>query len=511
MRTEISIEDMAVFCKRKGFVYPNSELYNGLAGFFDFGPYGAELKNNIKQAWWKYFVHDREDIVGIDGSIICHPKVWVASGHVAVFNDPIVECTKCAEKYRADHLIEENTDVKVEGLKAAELNKILQDSGLSCPKCKGKLGEVGDFNMMFTTAVGPKGAGDNRAFLRPETAQLMFTNFRAVIENARMKLPFGIAQMGKSFRNEISPRNFLFRCREFEQMEIEYFVHPDLRTECPYTDFGTWKMKVYSADMQAKGQPEKLMSVKDALKKKIIKNPWHAYWLAASHSWFVNHGTRSEKLRVRQHLEHEKSHYASDTWDLEYQFPFGWKELEGIADRGDYDLQQHMKYSGKDLGIFDEATKKKVVPHVIAEPSLGVERSFLVFLFDAYEDSKERGNIVLHLHPSIAPIKVGIFPLVGKLEEEAHKVFKDLQKSFTCVFDRSGSIGRRYARADELGIPFCVTVDFESGTVTVRDRETTAQVRVPIPKLKESLQGLIDGTRDFKDIGPKVEPSDTFK
>ncbi len=504
VRTEISIEDMAAFCKRKGFVYSNSEIYNGLTGFFDFGPYGVELKNNIKQQWWKYHVQSREDVVGIDGSIITHPKVWEASGHVGAFQDPLIECSKCGEKYRADQFIEEHAKVSADGMQAQEINEFIAKKKLVCPKCKSSFKEVQAFNMMLATNVGPKIDEESKTYLRPETAQLMFVDFRLVVENARLKLPFGIAQVGKAFRNEISPRNFLFRCREFEAMEIEYFVHPKKYQDCPYiAEVINKEFMVLSASMQEKKEAAKRMTVRESLEKGVIANPWHAYWMAVELKWFEDLGARKEKFRIRQHLSKEKSHYATDTWDIEYEFPFGWKELQGFAGRGDFDLQQHMKHSGKDLSLFDEETKEKVVPHVIAEPALGVERSFLVFLFDAYEDSVERGNIVLHLHPRLAPIKVGVFPLVNKLEDEAKEIFKEIQAEFTAAFDRSGSIGRRYARADELGIPYCVTVDFDTKEkgVTIRDRETTMQIRVPINELKDALRDLLSGNISFGQAG----------
>ncbi|MBU0757121.1 MAG: glycine--tRNA ligase, partial [Nanoarchaeota archaeon] len=488
-------------CKKKGFIFPNSELYGGMAGFFDYGPLGSELKKNIKDAWWKYHVQDRDDVVGIDGSIITHPKVWVASGHVANFQDLMLECSKCHEKIRADTYIEEKLSVAADGWKADQINVAVKENNLNCPKCKGAFKETEDFNLMFSTNVGPKVDKDSIAYLRPETAQLMFADFRQVTDSSRVKLPFGIAQMGKAFRNEISPRNFLFRCREFEQMEIEYFIHPDAVDKCPYLDeVADYEFLVYSADMQKDNKEHQLMKAGDACKKGIIKTPWHAFWLALEHQWFTDLGVEPKKLRVRQHISTEKSHYALDTWDLEYQFPFGWKELEGMANRTDFDLQQHMKHSGKDLSLFDADTNKKVVPYVVAEPSLGVDRSFLVFMFDAYTTRKdEKGNdvVVLKLHPKIAPVKVAVLPLVNKLETKAREVYALIKKEFTCTFDRGGSIGRRYARADESGIMYCVTIDFETiekdDSVTIRDRDTAEQKRVKIGDLKAELVGLLAG------------------
>ena len=491
----LSISEMATFCKKKGFVYPNSEMYGGLSGFWDYGHLGSELKNNLKQSWWKFHVHSREDIVGIDGSIITHPKVWVASGHVANFADLLVECQKCKEKYRGDQLIEDVLKISADGMKAHDINKLVREHHITCKKCGSALGEASSFNLMFSTGVGP--AGNVTAYLRPETAQLMFTNFNLVEEHARLKLPFGIAQMGEAFRNEISPRDFLFRCREFEQMEIEYFIHPKQTNSCPFLEeVEEMEVNIFSAEMQEKKKPHASMTLKEAVKKHIIKTPWHAYFLGLELSWFINLGVNPEHLRVRQHIPTEKSHYALDTWDLEYQFPFGWKELLGMANRTDYDLKAHMEISKKDLSIFDEESKEKIIPHVVCEPSLGVDRAFLVFLFDAYQDDKERGNIVLKLHPNLAPIKVGVFPLVNKVHDEARSVFTLIRKQFYCQFDKSGSIGRRYARADEIGIPFCVTIDFQTQqdhTVTIRDRDSTKQIRVKISELSQKLEGLING------------------
>lgn len=503
----ITIDEMATFCKRKGFVYPNSEIYGGLAGFFDYGPLGVEMKNNLKNDWWRVHVTQRDDIVGIDGSIICHPKVWQASGHVGGFVDIVLECSKCDEKLRADHYIEDTLKIAADGLTMERLTELLREHNLKCPRCKSPFNEPRTFNLMFSTHIGPVADETSLAYLRPETAQLIFTNFRLVQENARLKLPFGIAQMGRAFRNEISPRNFLFRCREFEQMEIEYFIHPDDMMNCPFVkDFKDHKLLIYSAEMQEKGQEMAEMKVDDALKKGIIKTPWHGFWLAFTHRWFTSLGIRPGNLRVRQHLPKELSHYALDTWDLEYNFPFGWKELQGIANRTDFDLKQHIKHSGKDLSLFDEQRKEKVIPHVVAEPSLGVDRSFLVFLFDAYDDDKERGNIVLHLHPKLAPVKVAVFPLLANKPElmaKSSEVYGMLKLEFACQFDRSGSIGRRYARQDEIGTPFCVTIDFDSlekDDVTVRERDTTEQVRVKTDKLVETLAGLLSGSVAFTDL-----------
>ncbi len=487
---KLTIEEMSVFCKRKGFVYPNSEIYGGMSGFFDYGPLGVELKNNVKAEWWKAHVHQRSDVAGIDGSIITSPKVWEASGHVANFSELMLTTKKSKTKIRADQFIEEKLKMPADGMSADEINQLIKKNKLTYNG--EEFEELRDFNLMFETAIGPEGG--QKAYLRPETAQLIFTNFRLVQENARLKLPFGIAQVGKAFRNEISPRDFLFRCREFEQMELEYFVHPESINSCQYIkDFDAYSFNVLTSDMQKNRQQPEKMAVKEMLARKLIM-PWHAYWLAFEHKWLTSLGVKAENLRIRQHVPKEKSHYATDTWDLEYSFPFGWKELEGISNRGDYDLQQHIKHSGKDLSYFDEGTKSKVVPHVVAEPSLGVDRTFLVFMFDAYEHDKERENIVLHLHPKLAPIKVAVFPLVSNKEEIvklAKEVHNELKSEFRCFYDQSGSVGRRYARMDEAGTPYCVTIDFDSLTgkdLTIRDRDTTEQTRVKIKDLKEELR-----------------------
>lgn len=492
----ITIEEMAAFCKRRGFIYPNSEIYGSIAGFFDYGPLGVELKNNIKKQWWKTFVNSRPDIVGIDGSIITHPMVWHASGHVDSFQDIMIECLKCHERYRADQLLDENVD----SLNPKEIDSLIKKRNIKCQKCKSELSNSSPFNLMFHTYVGPKQDKDSKTFLRPETAQVIFTNFKLVQENARLKLPFGIAQIGKAFRNEISPRHFLFRSREFEQMEIEYFVDPKKSNDCPYIDeVNNHEITVYSEEMQKNKEKPKKMKIKNALSKKIIKNPWHAYWLVQNHKWFVGLGVNSDNFRIRQHLKDELSHYSSDTWDMEYNFPFGWKELLGIADRSDFDLKQHSKYSKKDLSLFEEESKRKILPYVIAEPSLGVDRSFLVFLYDAYTYDKKRENIVLKLHQKLAPIQLAIFPLLSNKEQltkKALEVFNLLREEFVCEFDSSGSIGRRYARRDEVGCPYCITIDFDSiklNDVTIRDRDTTKQIRIKIKECKEIIKKLING------------------
>ncbi len=478
-KTEISIEDLTSFCKKKGFVYQSGEIYGGLAGFWDYGHLGVELKNNIKKAWWKYHVYGRRDLVGIDGSIITHPKVWKASGHVDSFSDVFVTCKKCKKDNKIDR---------------AELGKV------KCEFCGGDYDEetAKDFKLMFKTNVGQ----DSESYLRPETAQLIFTNFKYVYDNARLKLPSGIAQIGKAFRNEIAPRDFLFRSREFEQMEIEYFIKPD--SKCPYEILNE-EILIYSAKNQEKNEEPIKMGIKDALEKNLIQKDWHAYWLATEFKWFKNLGVNPNSFRIRQHKKDELAHYSSDCWDLEFKFPFGWKELEGIADRKNYDLSQHEKHSKKDLKIFDEESKEKFLPEVVCEPSLGVERSFLVFMFDSYHVDKERNNVVLKLNPQLSPIKVAIFPIIKKPEFEkmSEEIFNNLKKEWNILYDNSGSIGRRYARNDEVGTPFCITVDEDSlknKDVTIRDRNTTQQKRIKISNLKNILRDLIDGEIKFENL-----------
>ncbi len=487
---------MAAFCKRKGFVYPAAEIYGGLAGFFDYGPLGVELKNNIKSAWWKTHVHNRTDVAGIDGSIITNPQVWVASGHVANFSDLMLTTKKSKTKVRADQFIEDQLKVPADGMSAEEINNLVKEHKL---KLNGEdFEEVKDFNLMFETNVGP--VSGSSAYLRPETAQSIFPNFRLVQENARMKLPFGIAQIGKAFRNEISPRDFLFRCREFEQMELEYFVHPNEVNKCPYiNEVKDVKVQYVSAYMQEKDEKEKSGTIAELLKQNIITSEWQAYWLATEHEWFANLGANMKKFRLRQHVSTEKSHYAVDTWDLEYNFPFGWKELQGIANRGDYDLKQHQETSKKELSYFDQESKEKVLPHVVAEPSQGVDRAFLVFLFDAYDDKDKRGFTVLKLHRTLAPYKVAVFPLLSnkpELVKKATEVFETLRDQTTVFFDKTGAIGRRYARQDEIGTPLGITIDFdtlEDGTVTIRDRDTTKQVRAKIDDLQMIVMKYLQG------------------
>ena len=478
----LSIDELATFCKRRGFVYPSGEIYGGLAGFWDYGPIGVELVNNIKREWWKFHVQHREDMVGIDGSIITNPKVWEASGHVESFVDVIVVNKKTGEKKKVDKH-------EVKGL--------------------GKEWEVkGEFNPMFMTKVGAIKEDSTEAYLRPETAQLIFADFKEVWENARLKLPAGIAQIGKAFRNEISPREFLFRAREFEQMEIEYFIAPGM--SCPYIDeIRGIEIEILSEEMQRRGEEKgEKMEIYGAWKKGVIKTDWHAYWLSEELRWFIMLGANPDKFRARQHTSEERSHYASDTWDLEYKFPMGWRELQGFANRSNYDLSQHAKKSGKNFEV--QAEKGNVLPEVVCEPSLGVGRAFLVFLFEAYGYDKERENVVLSLSPKIAPFKAAVFPLISKGEvlEMSREVFKELKEEFNVFFDKSGSIGRRYARQDEIGTPYCITIDSDSlkkKDVTIRDRDSTKQIRVKSKDLLGVLRGLLSEREGFEGAGKIVE------
>ena len=474
---KISIEDMAVFCKRKGFVYQSGDIYGGFAGFWDFGHLGVEMKNNLKNEWWKYFV-GREDIVGIDGSIITHPQVWKASGHVDSFSDVFVVCKKCKKAGKVDR---------------SELGKV------NCENCGGEydIESAKDFKLMFETNVGESG----KAYLRPETAQLIFTDFKSVYENSRLKLPCGIAQVGKAFRNEIAPRDFLFRSREFEQMEMQYFVDPDKEDECP----GYGKIKNKKIKILDSNKKESILSISEMVKKNIFKNKWHAYWLYYSYEWFVLLGIDKNNLRLREHEKEELAHYANAAVDIEYNFPTGWKEIFGSHDRGQFDLGEHEKFSKKDLKVFDEETKEKILPQVI-ESSFGVERAFLVFMFDSYFADKEKDNVVLKLHPKLAPVKAAIFPIVKqeKYEKLSQEIFESLSKEWNVVHDKSGSIGRRYARNDESGTPFCITIDDESikkKDVTIRNRDTRKQVRVKISELKNTLRKLIEKEIDFESAG----------
>lgn len=462
----ITIEEMAAFCKRKGFVFPSSELYGGLAGFFDYGPFGVELKKNIVREWWRFMVLKRENIVGMDGAIISPEAVWKASGHLSSgFADVLLSCSKCKTVVRADVFIQEATGKDVAGASPEEIDRIVREENLACPACNSAFKKASLLNLMFPVTIGVSDDSGVRAYLRGETTQMIYLDFKLVAHAARLKLPCGIAQVGKAFRNEISPRNFLFRCREFEQMEMQFFI---------------------------RGAEEA---------------QWFSFWKKERLSWWSSLGVKKERLRFHPHKKEELAHYAKAAEDIEYAFPFGWKEIEGVHNRGDWDLSNHAKQSKKSLAVFDEEAKQNVTPHVI-ETSAGLDRAFLAFLFEAFDNDQERGNIVLHLHPRLAPVKFAVFPLVkkGGLREKAREVFSLLQGAFDdapVVFDDGGSIGRRYARQDEIGTPFCITVDFDSlekNDVTVRDRDSTRQVRVPLAELEGLARRLVRGDVVFSSL-----------
>jgi glycyl-tRNA synthetase len=456
----VTMDKIVAFCKRRGFVYQSSEIYGGIRSSYDYGPLGVEMKRNIKEEWWRRMVHMREDMVGLDSAIIMHPRVWEASGHTLTFNDMLVESRTSKRRYRADHLIEDATGIDAEGLSPEQLTKIIQeDDRVKDPVDGGRdFAPVRPFNLMFETYMGPVKTPENLAYLRPETAQGIFVNFKNVLQTSRVKVPFGIAQIGKSFRNEITPGNFIFRTREFEQMEMEFFVEPG-------TD-----------------------------------EAWHEYWIEERWNWYTDLGLKEENLRRYEHPEEKLSHYSKRTVDIEYNYAsVGWSELEGIANRTDFDLKQHAAYSGENLEFFDQATGQRYVPYVI-EPAVGPDRIMLAFLVDAYTEEEVRGEArtVLKLHPRIAPTKAAVFPLSKKepVSTIARELYDDLKGDYRIFYDDSGSIGRRYRRQDEAGTPFCVTVDFdtiEDKKVTIRDRDTLEQERVPITAVRDRLKALISG------------------
>jgi glycyl-tRNA synthetase len=483
---KLTIDELASFCKRKGFVFKSSEIYGGMAGFWDFGPLGAELYTNIRREWWKFFVQEKENMVGIDASVISHPRTWKASGHLKSFSDVAVRCKKCKKSTKIDK----------------------SEQGKAKCECGGEYEILGEFSLMFKTKVGALDAQD--AYLRGETAQGMFMDFRLVQETSRKQLPFGIAQIGKCFRNEIAPRDFLFRSREFTIAELEFFIHPE-ETKCELLDSEhlSLKLRLLDADTQEKGKTElKETSIKKMLEEKRLEE-WHAYWLAEQLLWFGRLGLLGG-IKVREHMKTELSHYSSATFDIDYEYPFGSMEVAGNANRGQFDLTQHIKESGEKLDIFDEKTKKRVIPRVI-EPTFGIERVFLALLCKAYSYDKSRENIVLKIPAFLAPIKAAVFPIVKvdeKLVKMSREVFKELAKEWNVIYDDSGSVGRRYSRNDEAGTPFCITLDEESlknKDVTIRDRDTTKQIRVKISELKEALGKLINSEIGFEKAGKVVE------
>ena len=455
---EKTMEKIVALAKSRGFVYPGSEIYGGLANTWDYGNLGVELKNNVKKAWWKKFIQENPYNVGVDCAILMNPQTWVASGHLGGFSDPLMDCKECKERFRADKLIEdfmEEKEMKIEGSidgwSQEKMMEFIEENHVLCPSCgKHDFTDIRQFNLMFKTFQGVTEDSKNTVYLRPETAQGIFVNFKNVLRTSRKKIPFGIGQVGKSFRNEIAPGNFTFRTREFEQMELEFFCEPETDLE------------------------------------------WFSYWKEFCINWLQTLGIKKEEMRVRDHEKEELSFYSKATTDIEFLFPFGWGELWGIADRTDYDLTQHQNTSGEEMSYFDDEKKIKYVPYVI-EPSLGADRVTLAFLCSAYdEEMLDDGEMrtVLHLHPALAPVKVGVFPLSKKLSEKTWEIYEQLSKYYNCEYDDRGNIGKRYRRQDEIGTPFCITYDFDTetdGAVTVRDRDTMEQVRVKIEDLKAYL------------------------
>jgi len=457
MAVEKTMDKIVALCKSRGFVFPGSDIYGGLANSWDYGPLGVEFKNNVKKAWWKKFVQESPYNVGVDCAILMNPQVWVASGHVGGFSDPLMDCKECKVIFRADKLVEDHMTengaevASADGWTNEQLMEYITKNNIVCPKC-GKLNytEIRKFNLMFKTFQGITEDSSSEIFLRPETAQGIFVNFKNVQRSSRKKVPFGIAQIGKSFRNEITPGNFTFRTREFEQMELEFFCKPGTDLE------------------------------------------WFGFWKDYCWNFLMNLGVNKDNLRIRDHGQEELSFYSNATSDIEYLFPFGWGELWGIADRTDYDLNKHAEHSGTDMTYMDPTTNEKYVPYVI-EPSLGADRVTLAFLVDAYDEEElEGGDVrtVLHLHPALAPYKAAVLPLSKKLSEKADEVYSLLAKNFNIEYDETGSIGKRYRRQDEIGTPFCITVDFETendGCVTIRHRDSMTQERVKIEELNDFI------------------------
>ena len=461
--TNLTMDKIVALCNNRGFIFPGSDIYGGLANTWDYGPLGVEFKNNVKKAWWRKFVQESPYNVGMDCAILMNPETWVASGHVVSFNDPLMDCKSCKARFRADKLIEDYanehglTDIHPDGWTNEKMSEYIAEQGIKCPECgKSDFTGIRKFNMMFKTFQGVNEDTASQIYLRPETAQGIFVNFKNVQRTTRRKLPFGIAQVGKSFRNEITPGNFTFRTREFEQMELEFFCEP-------------------STEMK-----------------------WYEYWKDYCHKFLLSLGMKEEHIRLREHAKEDLSHYSNGTTDIEFLFPFGWGELWGVASRTDYDLKAHQNHSGKSMEYMDPFTNEKFVPYCV-EPSLGADRVALAFLCDAYdEETLENGDVrsVLHLHPALAPYKAAVLPLQkNKLGDKAREVYELLAKHFMVDFDDSGAIGKRYRRQDEIGTPLCITIDFdtlEDDTVTVRDRDTMAQVRMPIAELEGYIQKEID-------------------
>ncbi len=457
MKVQDSLRDIVALCKRRGFIYPGSELYGGFANTYSFGPYGAQLKKQIKDLWWQTFVQQRSDMLGLDGPILLHPKVWQASGHEAGFSDALIDCRACKSRFRVDALIEEALQIDVEGHSLTQLDQIIAEKALACPKCKARdFTNARHFNLMFQTNLGKTSEASERTYLRPETAQAIFLDYKNILDTTRARIPFGIAQIGKAFRNEITPGNFLFRQIEFEQMEIEYFIHP-----------GEWQTHFEE-------------------------------WLESMQKWCAAIGLPETALKLYEHERAKLSHYSRRTVDIQFEFPFGWSELFGLAYRGDYDLAQHAEASGKNLEYIDPVTKARYLPHVV-EPTFGLDRCLLAVLCAAFEKQEfdnGESRCVLHLEPKLAPVQCAIFPLMSKphLKEIAQDLYVRCQKNFLCEFDDSGSIGKRYRRQDELGTPYCLTVDYqtlEDQTVTLRERDTMKQVRIALDGVAHRISEMI--------------------
>jgi len=458
LNTEKTMDKLVALCKGRGFVYAGSEIYGGLANTWDYGPLGVELKTNIKNAWRKKFIQENPYNVGLDSAILMNPQTWVASGHLGGFSDPLMDCRECKTRHRADNLIEDFDGTNVAGWSNEQMMEYIKEKAIACPSCgKHNFTDIRQFNLMFKTFQGVTEDSKNELYLRPETAQGIFVNFANIQRTTRKKVPFGVAQIGKSFRNEITPGNFIFRVREFEQMELEFFCKPGTDLE------------------------------------------WFEYWRGFCRDWLYSLGIKPENLRLRDHDPEELCFYSKATTDFEYLFPFGWGELWGVADRTDYDLTQHINTSGKGLDYFDPETNERYIPYVI-EPSLGVERLFLTILTEAYDEEvvdaeKNDTRVVLRLHPTLAPFKAAVLPLSKKLGEQAQEVYAQLAKKFMVDYDDAGSIGKRYRRQDEIGTPVCITYDFESledGCVTVRDRDTMEQKRISIDELDAYISNLIE-------------------
>ena len=455
LNTEKTMDKIVALCKGRGFIYSGSEIYGGLANAWDYGPLGVEFKNNIKKAWWKKFVQESPYNVGLDSAIIMNPQTWVTSGHVGGFSDPLMDCKDCHARHRADKLIEDFGG-HAEGMTFEDMEKYISENGITCPECGGKnFTDIRKFNLMFKTFIGVTEDAKNEVYLRPETAQGIFVNYSNIQRTTRKKLPFGVCQIGKSFRNEITPGNFIFRTREFEQMECEFFCKPDTDLE------------------------------------------WFYYWKDYCKNFLISLGIKEQNMRLRDHEQEELSFYSKATTDIEFLFPFGWGELWGIADRTNYDLSRHQEESGKSLDYFDQETGERYVPYVV-EPSLGADRVLLAFLCEAYDEEQideKDTRVVLRFHPALAPVKACILPLSKKLSENAMKIFEKLSKKFPVDFDDAGSIGKRYRRQDEIGTPVCITYDFESeedGCVTVRDRDTMEQQRISIDALEKHIEDMLE-------------------